>query len=112
MSSPTPAEKMRLRATSQENNFNVMSNDSGPSVPEGSLFGAFSTKSEGARSQSVNKRGPVKRNPLIHGRESGDDARETRRKLFLKKVQDGREEKRWEARGGDDEVCLIMSRLL
>ncbi len=43
-------------------------------------------------------------NPLIHNR---SDGRETRRKLFLKKVRDESEEKRWNARGGDDEVRVI-----
>src|SRR5277367_2263177 len=40
-------------------------------------------------------------NPLIHNR---GDGRETRRKLFLKKVREDSEDKRWDARGGEDEV--------
>jgi hypothetical protein len=40
-------------------------------------------------------------NPLIH---NGDNRREARRNLFLQKVKDGSERRRWEARGGDDEV--------
>jgi hypothetical protein len=40
-------------------------------------------------------------NPLIHNR---GDGRETRRKLFLKKVREESEDKRWDARGGEDEV--------
>jgi hypothetical protein len=40
-------------------------------------------------------------NPLIHNR---GDGRETRRKLFLKKVKENSEDKRWDARGGEDEV--------
>ncbi len=40
-------------------------------------------------------------NPLMHNR---GDGRETRRKLFLKKVREDSEDKRWDARGGEDEV--------
>ena len=41
-------------------------------------------------------------NPLLgRGR---DDLRETRRRLFLQEVRNRREEKRWNMRGGDDEV--------
>ena len=36
---------------------------------------------------------------------SGDDARNARRLLFLKKLADSRDDKTWSARGGDDEVC-------
>ena len=32
---------------------------------------------------------------------------EKRREMFLKKVQREREERRWQARGGDDEVYLF-----
>lgn len=38
----------------------------------------------------------------------GSDSRETQRKLFLKKVREGSENKRWEARGGDDEVYFSV----
>jgi hypothetical protein len=47
-------------------------------------------------------------NPLIHNR---GDGRETRRKLFLKKVREDSEDKRWEARGGDDEVSQESKRI-
>ena len=43
---------------------------------------------------------PVKKAPSP----KQDELKEQRRKLFLKKVQDGRDEKRFEARGED--VCL------
>lgn len=54
---------------------------------------------------------PTKVNPLIHGRGSADEGRETRRKLFLKNVREASEEKRWKARGGDDEImrCIWVS---
>jgi hypothetical protein len=43
---------------------------------------------------------------LIHGRtgSTGADGRETRRRLFLKRVREDSEDKRWKARGGDDEM--------
>jgi hypothetical protein len=40
----------------------------------------------------------------MHGRGDNDSERETRRKLFLKRVREDAEEKKWERRGGDDEV--------
>jgi hypothetical protein len=42
---------------------------------------------------------------------TGDDGRETRRKLFLKRVREGGEEKRWRDRGGDEEImrCLWVA---
>lgn len=49
-------------------------------------------------------RGGAKPNPLM--RKEGDQ-RERRRDLFMKKVQTGREDKRWEGR--TDQVCLPQS---
>jgi hypothetical protein len=46
----------------------------------------------------------VRKNPLLN---KGDDGRETRRKLFLRRVREDSEDKRWEMRGGDDEVCAL-----
>lgn len=51
---------------------------------------------------------PTKPNPLFHGRKDGEDGRETRRKLFLKKVREGAEEKRWRDRGGDEEIMRVL----
>lgn len=47
----------------------------------------------------------------MSGRGNGDEGRETRRKLFLKKVREGSEEKRWADRGGDEEImrCLWVA---
>ena len=44
-------------------------------------------------------------NPLIHAR---NDGRETRRKLFLKKVREGSEDKRWTNRGGEEEMMRAI----
>lgn len=49
----------------------------------------------------------VKKNPLIH-RDEKDGGRETRRKLFLKRVREDSEDKRWDKKGGDDEVCATL----
>jgi hypothetical protein len=47
----------------------------------------------------------------MSGRGSGDEGRETRRKLFLKRVREGSEEKKWASRGGDEEImrCLWVA---
>ncbi|KAM3072895.1 hypothetical protein ACMFMF_007222 [Clarireedia jacksonii] len=47
----------------------------------------------------------TKTNPLMHGQ---SDGRETRRKLFLRRVREDSEEKRWKARGGDDEMMRTI----
>ncbi|RFU25327.1 hypothetical protein B7463_g11023, partial [Scytalidium lignicola] len=48
----------------------------------------------------------TKPNPLLQ--RSGSDGRETRRKLFLKKVRSNSEDKRWAMRGGDDEMMRTI----
>ncbi|KAF8252891.1 hypothetical protein K440DRAFT_534621 [Wilcoxina mikolae CBS 423.85] len=45
--------------------------------------------------------------PIPVGR-SGEDVRTARRSLFLKKVQNGREDKAWKARGGEDEIMRMI----
>ncbi|KAI9048684.1 hypothetical protein LZ554_007515 [Drepanopeziza brunnea f. sp. 'monogermtubi'] len=59
---------------------------------------------------SAYSRRTTKANPLMSGL-TGDDGRETRRKLFLKRVREGGEEKRWRERGGDEEImrCLWVA---
>lgn len=49
----------------------------------------------------------TKSNPLIHGRGEGN-GRETRRKLFLKKVKEDRDEERWQRRMGDGDEEELM----
>jgi len=60
------------------------------------------------RKESPYSQRVTRSNPLIHNR---GDGRETRRKLFLKKVRENSEDKRWEARGGDDEVSQKFKRI-
>ncbi|APA12330.1 hypothetical protein sscle_09g071000 [Sclerotinia sclerotiorum 1980 UF-70] len=55
---------------------------------------------EGAFSKRI-----TKTNPLLHGQ---GDGRETRRKLFLRRVREDSEDKRWKARGGDDEIMRTI----
>lgn len=56
-------------------------------------------KEVGVRDVAFSKR-PVKKAPSPNQ----DELKERRRKLFLKKVSDGRDERRWESRGED--VCI------
>jgi hypothetical protein len=65
-------------------------------------FPMFSSPSRRNRKDSTFSKRVTRSNPLIHNR---DDGRETRRKLFLKRVREDSEDKRWNARGGEDEVC-------
>ncbi|KAH7407737.1 hypothetical protein BKA64DRAFT_429243 [Cadophora sp. MPI-SDFR-AT-0126] len=64
-----------------------------------------------SKRESAYSKRTTKPNPLMSGRGSGDEGRETRRKLFLKKVREESEEKRWAARGGDEEImrCLWVA---
>ncbi|TAQ91434.1 hypothetical protein B7494_g214 [Chlorociboria aeruginascens] len=57
--------------------------------------------------ESVFAKRTTKANPLLHGRKEGD-GRETRRQLFLKRVREDSDEKRWRARGGDDEIMRTI----
>jgi hypothetical protein len=45
-------------------------------------------------------------NPVLKRRE---DAQDSRRRLFLQNVRQRQEDRRWEMRGGEDEVCLFVS---
>ncbi|KAI9642798.1 hypothetical protein NHQ30_008531 [Ciborinia camelliae] len=73
-----------------------------PSSPDMNSLSANrqSPNREGAFSKRI-----TKTNPLLHGQ---GDGRETRRKLFLRKVREDSEEKRWKARGGDDEMMRTI----
>ncbi|OBT43945.1 hypothetical protein VE00_04642 [Pseudogymnoascus sp. WSF 3629] len=58
-------------------------------------------------SESAYSARQTKKNPLIH-RNDNDNGRETRRKLFLRRVRQDSEDKRWEKRGGDDEIMRTI----
>ena len=68
-----------------------------------------STSSSTSRESAYSRR-VTKANPLIHGRSgsTGADGRETRRKLFLKRVREDSEDRRWKARGGDEEMMRCI----
>ncbi|RDW91408.1 hypothetical protein BP5796_02573 [Coleophoma crateriformis] len=87
MSSPTPSKPTNLRSSSPINP--ASSSPVHGSAESTSRFSKRTTKS----------------NPLIHNR---GDGRETRRKLFLKKVREDSEDQRWKARGGDDEMMRTI----
>lgn len=78
---------------------------SSPPPPTMNIFSAqiYGNPKDGAK--STGKR-VVKKNPLIH-RDEKDGGRETRRKLFLKRVREDSEDKRWDKKGGDDEVGRV-----
>ncbi|TGO15244.1 hypothetical protein BTUL_0042g00140 [Botrytis tulipae] len=77
--------------------------------------GASKTSSPDKNHSNSNKHSPnregafskriTKTNPLLHGQ---GDGRETRRKLFLRRVREDSEDKRWKARGGDDEMMRTI----
>lgn len=50
--------------------------------------------------------GAPRPNPAVRKRE---DAREGRRKLFLNEVRQRSDDKKWERRGGEQEVCYHNS---
>ncbi|KAG9239598.1 hypothetical protein BJ875DRAFT_84185 [Amylocarpus encephaloides] len=64
--------------------------------------------SRGKERETAFSKRVAKPNPLFHSRRDCEDGRETRRKLFLKNVRDGAEEKRWKSRGGDDEIMRVL----
>lgn len=78
------------------------SGSSRSSSPERNLVNSnkHSPNREGAFSKRI-----TKSNPLLHGQ---GDGRETRRKLFLRRVREDSEDKRWKARGGDDEMMRTI----
>jgi len=49
---------------------------------------------------------PARPNPVVQRR---DDAREGRRRLFLQNVRLRADDRRWENRGGENEVCLASA---
>ncbi|THV53284.1 hypothetical protein BGAL_0055g00430 [Botrytis galanthina] len=83
----------------------MMSPESGASKtsnPDKNHFNSnkLSPNRDGAFSKRI-----TKTNPLLHGQ---GDGRETRRKLFLRRVREDSEDKRWKARGGDDEMMRTI----
>jgi hypothetical protein len=88
MSSPTPAGPSKQIATTPANE-------------------KFMTPPSSRKESAFSKR-TTKPNPLLQGKADRSEGRETRRKLFLKKVREGAEEKRWRDRGGDDEIMRML----
>jgi hypothetical protein len=57
------------------------------------------------RKENSSAKRATKPNPLLR---KDSDARETRRKLFLKNVRDSREDKKWQDRKGGDEMMRVL----
>ena len=110
-SRPSPLSSSPLRANrsplaERDENASHSFTMSSPPPP---TMNIFSAQIYGQPSQSAKSTGKrvVKKNPLIH-RDEKDGGRETRRKLFLKRVREDSEDKRWDKKGGDDEVCAAL----
>ncbi|KAH8592718.1 hypothetical protein B0O99DRAFT_628773 [Bisporella sp. PMI_857] len=56
--------------------------------------------------ESVFSKRQTKPNPLLN--RNSEEGRETRRKLFLKRVKEESEERRWKKKGGDDEMMRTI----
>lgn len=65
-----------------------------------------SSRSSGSSRESVFSKRPTKPNPLLN--KGDEEGRETRRKLFLKKVKESSEDRKWRARGGEDEMMRTI----
>lgn len=70
--------------------------------PAPSLFGGSEPHNSASRFRFATR--PARLNPLLKRRE---DAQESRRRLFLQNVRQRAEDKRWEMRGGEEEVRLL-----
>ncbi|KAL3424444.1 hypothetical protein PVAG01_03725 [Phlyctema vagabunda] len=88
MSSPIPSYKSQSSSNAQPYT-QTQPSQTQPAHPKSSPYSKRVTKT----------------NPLLHNR---GDGRETRRKLFLRKVREDSEDKRWRARGGDDEMMRTI----
>ncbi|CAG8983059.1 hypothetical protein HYALB_00006087 [Hymenoscyphus albidus] len=102
MTSPTPLSKPNSSASKTNSRTQHVPNINLPSPPPSR------GEREREKKESVFAKRASKPNPLLHGRREGDEGRETRRKLFLKRVRDGAEEKRWRDRGGDEEIMRVL----
>ncbi|KAH9223572.1 hypothetical protein DL95DRAFT_440520 [Leptodontidium sp. 2 PMI_412] len=124
--SPLSPRDTNVQTRAQEQQDAIMSSPSKPSTSpfqfSNSIFTSTNTTPESASKNTLISPPPSKResayskrttkpNPLMSGRGSGDEGRETRRKLFLKRVREGSEEKKWASRGGDEEImrCLWVA---
>jgi hypothetical protein len=66
----------------------------------------MSPPSKTSRAKTPFSKRSIKPNPLLH---NTDHDRERRRNLFLKKVREEGQERKWKARGGDEEVRTLES---
>ncbi|CAG8959694.1 hypothetical protein HYFRA_00001600 [Hymenoscyphus fraxineus] len=104
MTSPTPLSKPNSSTSKINSRTQHVPHINLPSPPPS----RGERERERGKKESVFAKRASKPNPLLHGRREGDEGRETRRKLFLKRVRDGAEEKRWRDRGGDEEIMRVL----
>jgi hypothetical protein len=75
--------------------------------PSATSLPSLQRKTRSTGKEAFSKR-PTKSNPLTNGK---GDGRETRRKLFLKKIREDRDEAQWQRRmenGGEEEILRVM----
>ena len=115
MSSPTPASKTlpSLKPQSKSTSKSKAKSRASPDVEfrEVPIKGALPSPPPSRGRESVYSKRVTKANPLMS--RNADEGREARRKLFLKKVREGSEEKRWRDRNsgmsdGEDEVLRAI----
>jgi hypothetical protein len=64
------------------------------------------SENEGATTTTPFAKRDIKANPVMkRARQSPDEARERRRGMFMKKVEKGREDKKWAGRTDQVRVC-------
>ncbi|KAE9377726.1 hypothetical protein N431DRAFT_434869 [Stipitochalara longipes BDJ] len=116
MSSPTPASKTLPSLKSQSKSQSKAKSRSSPDIDvefneAGMSKSALPSPPPSRGRESVYSKRVTKANPLMN--RNADEGREARRKLFLKKVREGSEEKRWRDRNsgmseGEDEVLRAI----
>lgn len=109
MSSPTPASKTRSTRASTSTSSSKENRE--PNWSEMQMKSALPSPPPSRGRESVFSKRITKANPLMN--RNADEGREARRKLFLKRVREGSEEKKWRDRNsglveGEDEVLRAI----
>jgi hypothetical protein len=77
------------------------------------MTSSISSHTSGSDNESVTpfSKREIKSNPVMKkARQTRDETRERRRDLFMKKIEQGREDKQW--KGRSEQVCIYMTRLV
>ncbi|KAL2073165.1 hypothetical protein VTL71DRAFT_10489 [Oculimacula yallundae] len=109
--SPTTRVSQTIFTTTPESTRQSRNNHNRTNASANTLPSPPPSKRESTYSKRATKPNPLFNGGGGRGYGSGDEGRETRRKLFLKRVRQGSEDKRWSARGGDEEImrCLYVA---